>query len=105
VQDAILPGTCNDFFTLTLLFAPNGLAIRGTTRRLAAMGVNATACPATMFSSAAFPTNVDIAQASTVMNDYAQLESGRLTADVPRSSRTCCSRRRRQGHPPTSRSA
>lgn len=84
VQDAILPGTCNDFFTLTLLFAPNGVAIRGTSRRLTAVGVNATACPATMFSSAAFPTNVDIAQASTSMNDYAQLESGRvLTADVP----------------------
>ena len=84
VQDAIVPGTCNDFFTLTLLFASNGLAIRGTTRRLTAMGVNATACPATMFSSAAFPTNVDIAQASTAMNDYAQLESGRvLVGDVP----------------------
>jgi hypothetical protein len=73
-----------DFFTLTVHFGSNGVPVPGTSRHMDAIGVNAVALPATMFSSTAFPRNLDVAQASTKMNDYAQLTSGQLLVrDVP----------------------
>ena len=84
VQDNNGSPTLSDFFTLTVHFGLTGVAIPGTNRMLKSIGVNAVAFPATMFSSTAFPRNLDIAQASTKMNDYAELTTGQLLVrDVP----------------------
>jgi hypothetical protein len=82
VQDARTAGV-SDFFTLTVNFQPNGIPIPGTSRVMKAMGVNAVVRPTT-FSSPAFPLNLDVRQASTAMNDYAELITGQLlTKTVP----------------------
>ena len=82
VQDARTAGV-SDFFTLTVNFQPNGIPIPGTSRVMKAMGVNAVV-RSTTFSSPAFPLNLDVRQASTAMNDYAELITGQLlTRTVP----------------------
>jgi hypothetical protein len=78
IQDNNGSPVFNDFFTLTLLFGTNGVVVPGTNRIMDAVGVNATAFPATMFSSTAFPRSLDVFRASTRMNDYAQLRGGQL---------------------------
>ena len=78
IQDNNGSPVFDDFFTLSLLFGTNGVVIPGTNRIMDAVGVNATAFPAAMFSSTAFPRSLDVLRASTRMNDYAQLRGGQL---------------------------
>lgn len=59
IQDGA--GIFNDFFTLQVsFFSGSGLPIPNTSQGLTAIGLNAGAFPGTMFSSIAFPTNLDI---------------------------------------------
>jgi uncharacterized repeat protein (TIGR01451 family) len=63
IQDGA--GIFDDFFSVTVLLSGSGLPIPNTSRGLMAIGLNAGAFPGTMFSSTAFPVNLDIFASAT----------------------------------------